>query len=72
MSYPQVGEPGDVDMQVVDTFVWIPTEHPISNQAFLQNSKIWEICQELPIHWMYQSPLKGNFNYFKIVGFVHQ
>ncbi|XP_062856615.1 tenomodulin isoform X1 [Trichomycterus rosablanca] len=54
----EVGEPGDVDMQVVDSYVWIPTEQPISNLAFLQNSKIWEICRELPIHWMYQSTLK--------------
>ncbi|XP_062856616.1 tenomodulin isoform X2 [Trichomycterus rosablanca] len=57
-DFQNVGEPGDVDMQVVDSYVWIPTEQPISNLAFLQNSKIWEICRELPIHWMYQSTLK--------------
>ncbi|TNN63429.1 Tenomodulin [Liparis tanakae] len=30
---------------------------PIVNPAFLFDSKIWEICQELPIHWIHPSPL---------------
>ncbi|KAB5571163.1 hypothetical protein PHYPO_G00221920 [Pangasianodon hypophthalmus] len=53
----EVGESGEVTMQVVDSYVWIPAKQPISNRAFLQNSKIWEICQELPIHWMHLSPV---------------
>uniref|UniRef100_A0A8D0A7M3 Tenomodulin n=1 Tax=Sander lucioperca TaxID=283035 RepID=A0A8D0A7M3_SANLU len=39
--------------------VWVPAEEPIVNPAFLFNSKIWEICQELPIHWIHPSPLSG-------------
>ncbi|CAB1337438.1 unnamed protein product, partial [Coregonus sp. 'balchen'] len=31
---------------------------PIVNPAFLLNSKIWEICQELPIHWIHPSPMR--------------
>lgn len=59
MSCLQVDEPGEVDMQMVDAYVWIPAKQPINNRAFLQNSKIWEICQELPIHWIHLSPLRG-------------
>ncbi|XP_051505745.1 tenomodulin-like [Myxocyprinus asiaticus] len=53
----EVGKTGEVDMQV-DTQIWIPAEEPISNRTFLLNSKIWEICQELPIHWIHPSPLR--------------
>ncbi|KAM9849997.1 tenomodulin isoform 2-T2 [Aulostomus maculatus] len=45
------------DMKVEDSQVWVPAEEPIVNPAFLFNSKIWEICQELPIHWIHPSPL---------------
>lgn len=45
-------------MEVVqDSRVWVPAEEPIINTAFLLNSKIWEICQELPIHWIHPTPL---------------
>lgn len=47
-------------MQVMeDSQVWVPAEEPITNPAFLLNSKIWEICQELPIHWIHPSPMRG-------------
>uniref|UniRef100_A0A4W5R0D3 Tenomodulin n=1 Tax=Hucho hucho TaxID=62062 RepID=A0A4W5R0D3_9TELE len=53
-----VGNTEGMDMQVVeDSQVWVPAEEPIANPAFLFNSKIWEICQELPIHWIHPSPL---------------
>jgi len=55
----QVSETGEVDMQMVDSQIWIPAEEPISNKTFLLNSKIWEICQDLPIHWIHPSPLRG-------------
>uniref|UniRef100_A0A8C6SMR7 Tenomodulin n=1 Tax=Neogobius melanostomus TaxID=47308 RepID=A0A8C6SMR7_9GOBI len=42
---------------VLDSRVWVPAEEPIINTAFLLNSKIWEICQELPIHWIHPTPL---------------
>ncbi|XP_066505944.1 tenomodulin [Hoplias malabaricus] len=53
----EVSEPGEVDFQVVDSHIWLPAEQPINNRAFLINSKIWEICQDLPIHWIHPSPL---------------
>ncbi|KAL0176009.1 hypothetical protein M9458_028339, partial [Cirrhinus mrigala] len=53
-----VSETGEVDMQMVDSQIWIPAEEPISNKTFLLNSKIWEICQDLPIHWIHPSPLR--------------
>ncbi|XP_051514957.1 tenomodulin-like isoform X2 [Myxocyprinus asiaticus] len=54
----EVGETGEIDMQVVDSQIWIPAEEPISNRTFLLNSKISEVCQELPIHWIHPSPLR--------------
>uniref|UniRef100_A0A3B1J6B9 Tenomodulin n=1 Tax=Astyanax mexicanus TaxID=7994 RepID=A0A3B1J6B9_ASTMX len=58
----QVSETGDVDLQVVDSHVWIPAEKPITDRAFLINSKIWEICQDIPIHWIHPSPLTAEFH----------
>nr|XP_046180866.1 tenomodulin-like isoform X1 [Oncorhynchus gorbuscha] len=53
-----VGNTEGMDMQVVgDSQVWVPAEEPIANPAFLFNSKIWEICQELPIYWIHPSPM---------------
>ncbi|CAG5989560.1 unnamed protein product [Menidia menidia] len=46
-----------VDMKVEDSQVWVPAEEPIVNPDFLLDSKIWEICQQLPIHWIHPSPL---------------
>uniref|UniRef100_A0A3B3I372 Tenomodulin n=1 Tax=Oryzias latipes TaxID=8090 RepID=A0A3B3I372_ORYLA len=48
-----------VDMKVEDSRVWVPAEEPIVNPEFLLTSKIWEICQHLPIHWIHPSPLTG-------------
>ncbi|XP_046880870.1 tenomodulin [Hypomesus transpacificus] len=45
-------------VQVDDSQVWVPAEEPIANRAFLLSSKIWEICQELPIHWIHPSPMR--------------
>ncbi|KAM3613316.1 uncharacterized protein V6R79_024029 [Siganus canaliculatus] len=50
-----VDETEDMEMKVDDSQVWIPAEEPIVNPAFLFDSKIWEICQELPIHWIHPS-----------------
>ncbi|XP_029021583.1 tenomodulin isoform X2 [Betta splendens] len=52
-----VDEAEAVDAKVDESQVWVPAEEPIVNPAFLLDSKIWEICQELPIHWMHPSPL---------------
>ncbi|XP_037531636.1 tenomodulin [Nematolebias whitei] len=46
-----------VDMKVDDSRVWVPSEEPIVNPDFLLDSKIWEICQQLPIHWIHPSPM---------------
>uniref|UniRef100_UPI003EB9F631 tenomodulin isoform 3 n=1 Tax=Danio rerio TaxID=7955 RepID=UPI003EB9F631 len=56
----KVTETGEVDMQMVDSQIWIPAEEPISNKTFLSNSKIGEICQDLPIHWIHPSPLRDS------------
>ncbi|XP_060936272.1 tenomodulin [Limanda limanda] len=52
-----VNEAEVVDMKVEDSHVWVLEEEPIVNPDFLLDSKIWEICQNLPIHWIHPSPL---------------
>uniref|UniRef100_A0A3Q4H5P7 Tenomodulin n=1 Tax=Neolamprologus brichardi TaxID=32507 RepID=A0A3Q4H5P7_NEOBR len=54
-----VDETGAMDMKVDDSQVWVPAEEPIVNPDFLLDSKIWEICQQLPIHWIHPSPLSA-------------
>ncbi|KAM9377811.1 tenomodulin [Pholidichthys leucotaenia] len=53
----QVDETEDMDMKMEDSQVWVPAEEPIVNPDFLLDSTIWEICQQLPIHWIHPSPL---------------
>lgn len=57
--FQHVDEAEAVDMKVDDSQVWVPAEEPIINSAFLFDSKIWEICQELPIHWIHPSLPSG-------------
>nr|XP_023650622.1 tenomodulin [Paramormyrops kingsleyae] len=47
-----------LDPQVEDMHEWIPAEEPIADHTFLLNSKIWEICNQMPIHWMHPSAKK--------------
>nr|XP_057932219.1 tenomodulin isoform X2 [Doryrhamphus excisus] len=49
-----------VDTKVEDSQVWIPAEEPIVDPTFLFQSKIWEFCQELPIHWIHPSPMSDS------------
>ncbi|XP_063046564.1 tenomodulin [Engraulis encrasicolus] len=53
-----VGELETVEMKVEDAQVWVPSDEPITNHAFLLESKIWEVCRELPIHWIHPAPLR--------------
>ncbi|KAK1121122.1 tenomodulin isoform X1, partial [Acipenser oxyrinchus oxyrinchus] len=41
-----------------DSQVWVPAEEPIENRAFLLDSKIFEVCETLPIHWIHPLSLK--------------
>ncbi|XP_049611179.1 tenomodulin [Syngnathus scovelli] len=50
-------EVDDSDTKMEDSRVWVPAEKPVADPAFLFQSKIWEFCQELPIHWINPSPL---------------
>ncbi|XP_072914522.1 tenomodulin [Hemitrygon akajei] len=35
-----------------ESLVWVAAEHPIKDQHFLLNSKVLEICGNLPIYWL--------------------
>ncbi|XP_007544866.2 tenomodulin-like, partial [Poecilia formosa] len=52
-----VDEAEAVEVQVEDSRVWVPAEEPVVNPDFLLDSKIWEICQQMPIHWIHPSPM---------------
>uniref|UniRef100_A0A096LUB7 Tenomodulin n=1 Tax=Poecilia formosa TaxID=48698 RepID=A0A096LUB7_POEFO len=54
-----VDEAEAVEVQVEDSRVWVPAEEPVVNPDFLLDSKIWEICQQMPIHWIHPSPMTG-------------
>ncbi|TWW55247.1 Tenomodulin [Takifugu flavidus] len=52
-------EAKSVDTKVDESQVWVPAEEPVINSAFLFDSKIWEVCQELPVHWIHPAPLSA-------------
>nr|XP_033802415.1 tenomodulin isoform X1 [Geotrypetes seraphini] len=39
------------------SIVWVPGEKPIEDKEFLRNSKIFEICKNLPVHWIHPTIL---------------
>ncbi|KAF0039880.1 hypothetical protein F2P81_008115 [Scophthalmus maximus] len=59
-DFKNVDEAKAMDIKVEESHVWVLEEEPIVNPAFLLNSKIWEICQNLPIHWIHPSPLSDD------------
>ncbi|XP_077465576.1 tenomodulin [Stigmatopora argus] len=50
-------EVDDMETKMEESKVWVPADEPIVDPVFLFQSKIWEFCQELPIHWIHPSPL---------------
>ncbi|XP_057705391.1 tenomodulin [Corythoichthys intestinalis] len=53
-------EVDEMDTKMEDSQVWIPAEEPIVDPVFLFQSRIWEFCQELPIHWIHPSRLSDS------------
>ncbi|XP_015207016.1 tenomodulin [Lepisosteus oculatus] len=45
------------DTQFEDSQVWVPAEEPIENRAVLLSSRISEMCEHLPVHWIHPSSL---------------
>ncbi|XP_051790445.1 tenomodulin [Erpetoichthys calabaricus] len=45
-------------MNLDNSEVWVPAEEPIENRAFLLDSKIFEVCKNMPIHWIHPLYLK--------------
>ncbi|XP_051877986.1 tenomodulin [Pristis pectinata] len=41
-----------------ESLVWVAAEHPIKDQHFLLNSKVLEVCGNLPIYWLHPIYLK--------------
>ncbi|XP_051823746.1 tenomodulin isoform X1 [Antechinus flavipes] len=42
------------------SMVWIPGEKPIENKDFLKGSKIFEVCQNVSIHWIHPTLLTAS------------
>ncbi|XP_077589027.1 tenomodulin [Stigmatopora nigra] len=53
-------EVDDMETKMEESKVWVPADEPIVDPVFLFQSKIWEFCQELPIHWIHPSPLSDS------------
>uniref|UniRef100_A0A4W3H3T0 Leukocyte cell-derived chemotaxin 1 n=1 Tax=Callorhinchus milii TaxID=7868 RepID=A0A4W3H3T0_CALMI len=45
--------------QFDESLVWMAAEQPIKDQHFLLNSKVLEVCGNLPVYWLRPSYLKG-------------
>ncbi|XP_078066519.1 tenomodulin [Mustelus asterias] len=45
-----------------ESLVWVAAERPIKDQQFLLNSKILEVCGNLPIYWLRPSYLQGFYD----------
>ncbi|GCB63546.1 hypothetical protein scyTo_0004439 [Scyliorhinus torazame] len=41
-----------------ESLVWVAAEQPIKDHQFLLNSKVMEVCGNLPIYWLHPSYLK--------------
>ncbi|KAM8954095.1 tenomodulin [Pelodytes ibericus] len=52
-------EDGEITTVFEETVVWIPGEKPIDDIEFIKNSKIFEVCKDVPVHWIYPTSLKA-------------
>ncbi|XP_078544557.1 tenomodulin [Lissotriton helveticus] len=50
-------EEGDeiTETYIEQSMVWIPMEKPIEDKEFLRNSKIFDLCKNVPVHWIHPS-----------------
>ncbi|OCT67527.1 tenomodulin [Xenopus laevis] len=39
------------------SMVWIPGEKPIEDKEFMKNSKIFDVCKNVSVHWIYPTSL---------------
>uniref|UniRef100_UPI00398F4173 tenomodulin n=1 Tax=Pristiophorus japonicus TaxID=55135 RepID=UPI00398F4173 len=56
--------PDDITpVKLDESLVWVAAEQPIKDQHFLLNSKVLEVCGNLPIYWLRPSYLKDTVFY---------
>ncbi|KAG8448227.1 hypothetical protein GDO86_015358 [Hymenochirus boettgeri] len=52
------GEEGEITTTVYEqSMVWIPGEKPIEDKEFMKHSKIFEVCKNMSVHWIYPTSL---------------
>ncbi|OCT65903.1 tenomodulin [Xenopus laevis] len=39
------------------SMLWIPGENPIEDKEFMKNSKIFDVCKNVSVHWIYPTSL---------------
>ncbi|KAM4665013.1 tenomodulin [Discoglossus pictus] len=53
-SEPAELEEGEITTTVYEqSMMWIPGEKPIEDKEFMKNSKIFEVCKNASVHWIY-------------------
>ncbi|XP_069469083.1 tenomodulin [Ambystoma mexicanum] len=35
------------------SMVWVPVDEPVEDKEFLRNSKIFDVCKNVPVHWIH-------------------
>ncbi|XP_075042349.1 tenomodulin [Mixophyes fleayi] len=40
-----------------ESMMWVPSEEPIEDTEFMKNSRIFEICKNMSMHWIHPSTL---------------
>ncbi|XP_053555374.1 tenomodulin [Bombina bombina] len=42
------------------SILWIPGEKPIEDKEFMKNSKIFEVCKNVSVHWIYPTQITAH------------
>ncbi|XP_063289408.1 tenomodulin [Pelobates fuscus] len=52
-------EEGELSTVYEESTVWIPGQKPVEDITFMKNSKIFEMCKNVPVHWIHPSSPNG-------------
>ncbi|KAM4697098.1 tenomodulin [Rhinophrynus dorsalis] len=51
-------EDGEITTTIYEqSMFWVPGEKPIEDKEFMKNSRIFEVCKNVSIHWIYPTSL---------------
>uniref|UniRef100_A0A8C5WCH6 Tenomodulin n=1 Tax=Leptobrachium leishanense TaxID=445787 RepID=A0A8C5WCH6_9ANUR len=52
-------EDSEISTVYEQSVVWIPGQKPIEDTEFMKNSKIFELCKNVPVHWIYPNSINA-------------